>query len=71
MEKPILLLELGIRIKKIRQSKNMSQNQLAANCSFEKSSMSKIESGQVNVSYLTLHRISKGLNVDVRELMPE
>ncbi len=32
--------------------------------------MSKIESGQVNVSYLTLHRISVGLGVQIRELFP-
>ena len=65
-----LLVDLGARIKSIRLSSNMTQNQLAINCNFEKSSMSKIESGQVNVSYLTLHRISTGLGVPIRELFP-
>ena len=66
-----LLVDLGARIKSIRMASNMTQNQLAINCNFEKSSMSKIESGQVNVSYLTLNRISIGLGVPIRELFPD
>ena len=71
MTEPDLLVDLGARIKSIRLSHNMTQNQLAINCNFEKSSMSKIEAGQVNVSYLTLHRISKGLSIPIRNLFPE
>ena len=70
MNETQLLVSLGARIKSIRQSSKMTQNQLAINCHFEKSSMSKIESGQVNVSYLTLHRISIGLDVHIRDLFP-
>jgi len=49
----------------------MTQNQLAINCNFEKSSMSKIEAGQINLTYMTLYRISKGLDVHMRHLLPE
>jgi len=71
MNESSILSELGARIKNIRMIKNMTQNQLAINCNFEKSSMSKIESGKVNLSYITLHRISLGLEVHIRELFPE
>jgi putative transcriptional regulator len=70
MNKSSLLKELGERIRVIRLSKDLTQNQLAINCNFEKSSMSKIESGQVNLSYITLHRISLGLDVHISELLP-
>jgi putative transcriptional regulator len=70
MDESALLKELGVRIRMIRLSKDMTQYQLAINCNFEKSSMSKIESGQTNLTYITLHRISKGLDVHVRELLP-
>jgi putative transcriptional regulator len=70
MDKASLLKELGDRIRMIRLGKDMTQNQLAINCNFEKSSMSKIESGQINLSYITLHRISVGLDIHVRELLP-
>jgi transcriptional regulator with XRE-family HTH domain len=70
-ESSSLLNELGAKIRMIRLTKNMTQNQLAINCNFEKSSMSKIESGQVNLSYITLYRISRGLDVHIRELLPD
>ncbi len=55
----------------IRLTKSMTQNQLALNCNFEKSSMSKIEAGKVNLSYITLHKISIGLGVEMSELLPQ
>jgi transcriptional regulator with XRE-family HTH domain len=63
-----LLVALGNRIKMIRMSKGMNQNQLALNCNMEKSSMSKIESGSVNLSYLTMNRISAGLEISMKAL---
>jgi putative transcriptional regulator len=70
MDESSILSELGARIRMIRVTKSMTQNQLAINCGFEKSSVSKIESGQVNLSYITLYRISKGLDVRMLELLP-
>jgi transcriptional regulator with XRE-family HTH domain len=63
-----LLVELGARIKMIRLAKGVSQVELSIICQMEKSSLSKIESGKVNVSYLTLHRLSKGLEISIVEL---
>ena len=68
--KSSVLTSLGTRIRALRLTQGMTQNQLAFNCEFEKSSMSKIESGQVNLSYFTLYRISIGLNVLIRDLLP-
>lgn len=65
-----LLKDLGDRIRLHRLNRNMTQTQLAINCNFEKSSMSKIESGQINLSYITLYRISKGLDLQMRQLLP-
>ena len=63
-----LLVELGNRIKMIRMGKGMNQNQLALNCNMEKSSMSKIEAGLVNLSYLSMNRISTSLGISVKAL---
>ena len=71
MDESVILKGLGSRIRMIRLSKGMTQSQLAMNCNFEKSSMSKIESGQVNLSYITLYRVSRGLDVAIKELLPE
>jgi transcriptional regulator with XRE-family HTH domain len=69
MDQKTLLTTLGTRIRMIRLTKNLTQNQLAEICNFEKSTMSKIESGQVNISYYTLFRLSRGLDIGIAELV--
>ena len=49
-------------------SKKMTQNDLAIECNFEKSALSRIESGQTNITVITLHKISRGLKVRLTEL---
>ena len=71
MSESEVLIELGLRIKKLRSDKGMKQTHLAAECDFEKATMSKIEAGKVNVSYLTLHRIAGALKMPIRELVED
>ena len=66
-----ILTVVGARIKKIRATKNLSQNDLAILCNFEKASMSRIESGKTNVTLLTLRKISLALEVHVSDLLKE
>lgn len=66
-----LLIIFGNRLRKIRLSKDISQTELATICKFEKSTLSKIESGQVNISYYTLYRISVGLEVSICKLISQ
>lgn len=66
-----LLVAVGARIKKIRTVKNLSQNELAIICNFEKANMSRIEAGKTNITLLTLQKISKGLEVDIVKLLAD
>ncbi|WP_240471461.1 helix-turn-helix domain-containing protein [Flavobacterium cauense] len=59
---------MGKRIKEIRTEKNLSQQDLAAKCNYEKSNMSRIEAGRVNLTLTTLDKVSKGLEVELMEL---
>lgn len=61
------LNEIGSRIKNIRNAKNITQKDLAFMCGFEKASMSRIESGQTNITILTLQRICNSLGVTIKE----
>jgi transcriptional regulator with XRE-family HTH domain len=63
-----LLVEFGNRVRMLRLGKGWSQINFAINCNMEKSSMSKIEAGLVNVSYLTMHRISTCLGISMMVL---
>ncbi len=65
------LQEIGARIKKLRIDKNISQNELAMLCDFEKASMSRIESGQTNTTILTLRKICGALDVHICDLMED
>jgi len=61
------LIAIGARIRELRLKKDMTQNELAMECNFEKASMSRIESGQTNMTVLTLIKISEALDIEVKE----
>jgi transcriptional regulator with XRE-family HTH domain len=61
------LTTLGARIKELRVARDMTQNDLATHCDFEKASMSRIEAGKTNITILTLHKISRALDIDITE----
>jgi transcriptional regulator with XRE-family HTH domain len=63
-----LQIKVGKRIQEIRIEKNLSQQDLAAKCNFEKSNMSRLEAGRANATLSTLEIVSIALEVDVIEL---
>jgi transcriptional regulator with XRE-family HTH domain len=65
------LLKLGARIKTIRKQKNMTQIALAIKCKFEKTNLSRIESGRSNLTMRTLFKICKALDIHETELFKD
>lgn len=63
-----LQIEVGKRIQKIRIEKDISQQDLAAKCNFEKSNMSRLEAGKTNATLSTLEIVSKALEINIIEL---
>jgi transcriptional regulator with XRE-family HTH domain len=61
-------IQVGKQIQKIRKDKNISQQDLAAKCNFEKSNMSRLEAGRANATLSTLEIVSKALEINVIEL---
>ncbi len=62
------LIIFGENLKKIRESKNITQAQLAIDCDFDVSVISRIERGVVNTSINNLKLISEALNISINEL---
>ncbi|MBF7091932.1 helix-turn-helix transcriptional regulator [Flavobacterium sp. ALJ2] len=60
--------KVGKRIQAIRIEKNISQQDLAAKCNFEKSNMSRLEKGNANATLSTLEKVCDALQVDYIEL---
>ena len=69
MEFNQIQIKVGERIKKLREDKGISQQDLAAMCNFEKGNMSFIESGTRNLTLLSLYKISKSLGVEIKDLL--
>jgi ribosome-binding protein aMBF1 (putative translation factor) len=68
MSENSLQIIVGKNIRKIRESKSISQQELAAKCNFEKSNMSRLEAGRVNPTLSTLEKVAKALDVSLAEL---
>lgn len=64
-----LLLIIGNRIKFLREQKNISQQDLAALCNFEKANMRRIEAGRTNPTVYTLHKISQALGISLSVIL--
>ncbi|GHU79782.1 hypothetical protein FACS1894145_4670 [Bacteroidia bacterium] len=69
MKKEIVLIRIGMKIKELREDKNISQQDLAAACNFEKSNMSRIEAGRTNLTIGTLLKISEALKVRLNDMI--
>jgi len=69
MDKDDFLKRLGHNIKTIRESKGISQQQLAAECNFEKSNMSRIEAGNTNPTIYTLNKIANAMGIEIKDLL--
>lgn len=63
------LLALGKRIKAVRASKNLTQNQLAHKINRDREAISRIERGKTNPTYLILLELSKALEINISDLL--
>ena len=71
MENKELLKKIGNRIKVLRLEKGISQQELAAMINYEKSNMSRLESGGTNPTILTLDKIATALGLELTALLEE
>lgn len=56
--------KVGVRIRKIRLSKALTQEQLAWDADINRTYMNHIENGRKNISLQTLEKVVKALGVD-------
>jgi len=69
MEKEDALTNIGLKIRALREEKNISQQDLAAACNFEKSNMSRIEAGRTNLTIGSLLKICEALDVKLVDVV--
>ena len=69
MDKKIALVRIGANIRKLRDEKKITQQDLAASCNFEKSNMSRIEAGRTNLTIGTLLKICEALQIKLTDVV--
>jgi transcriptional regulator with XRE-family HTH domain len=62
------LILLGQRIKEIRQQREMSQMDVSAQSYIEIATLSRLEAGKANPTFVTLFRLCQALNIGMSEL---
>lgn len=73
MEKSVFLKNIGIRIRKVRLSKNLTQLDLVSRIEGEvdPTNISRIESGRTNPTIFTLHKIAEAMEISLVQLLDE
>lgn len=63
------LLKFGLHIKKLREAKGLSFRELSYACDIDNSKISKIEKGQINITFTTLLQLAKALELNAADLL--
>lgn len=62
------LIEFGLNIKRLRQMRHLSQEQLAGECELDRTYISGIERGQRNIGLRNIFKIARALDVTPEQL---
>ena len=69
MYKKNISIKFGERVKEIRISKNLSQEQLAHLADVHRTYIGMIERAEKNITLVNIEKIAKALNVNISELL--
>lgn len=66
-----VLVALGRRIREVRLSKKLRQNEVARRCGFHRGGYNNIEAGRRNISILTLYKVAFALEEPISSFFDE
>lgn len=66
-----ILERFGLRLRELRQTRKLTQEEFAAKVGFSRSYYTEIETGKRNLSLLNLHKIACFLEITLAELLSE
>ena len=64
-----VLVEFGVKLRKIRLEKSISQEAMALDIGFDRTYISLLERGKRNPSLIAINRLAEYLQIEVRELV--
>lgn len=66
-----ILIEFGKKVREIRLSKKLSQEDLAEKANVHRTYIGMVERGEKNISLKNIQKIAKALEVKIGELMKD
>ncbi|WP_416872654.1 helix-turn-helix domain-containing protein [Helicobacter ganmani] len=69
MKKSEINIRIGNKIREIRQSKGLSQEQLAEIAEVHRTYVGMIERAEKNITLVSLEKIAKALGVETKDLL--
>ena len=69
ISKDNFITNFGVHIRQLREKKNMSQQDLANDCSMSKRQIGRIERGEINTTLGTIINIANALHIEPKELL--
>jgi len=69
MKKDILLKNIGLKIRYIREEKKLTITELADKLDIEYNNLIRIEKGRTNFTITTLYKISQALDVKLTDIV--
>lgn len=61
--------KFGDNLRRIRESKGYSLNDLASRCDIDKSNIGKIENGKFNIQLTKIVELARGLDIEAKDLL--
>lgn len=58
--------KIGLRIKSLREEKELSQKDLAYSSDLDRTYIASVENGKRNISIINIEKIANGLNISVK-----
>lgn len=59
--------KIGIRIKELREIKNLSQKDLSYSSDLDRSYIASVENGKRNISIVNIEKIAKALDITLKD----
>ena len=63
-----MLVNLGLRIRKLRLETGLSQEKFALKINMDRTYYASVESGKRNISILNIEKISRGFGISISQL---
>lgn len=67
----MITLELGTRIKELRNQKGLSQEKFALDIGMDRTYFASVEAGKRNIAIINIKKIADGLGVTLSELFKD